>query len=83
MKRVLVLAAAAAACLLACKKDATGDARGPMERAGSWVDDAAQKTGQGLEKAADATGRGLERAGHEVEGAFSKEDAGTGHAPEK
>lgn len=73
--------------LAACRKESSHDAKGPMQRAGAWVDNAAvktgqgvetaaQKTGQGMETAGKATARGMENAAHTVQGAFSSIDGG-------
>lgn len=41
--------------------------KGPMEKAGEKVDDAAEKTGDAIEDAAEKTGDAIEDAGDEIE----------------
>jgi len=70
----------AATPLFGCHHDR--DAKGPMERAGQHIDNAAEKTGTALEKAAhktdeaahhavQATGEAFEKAGNKLKGAPS------------
>lgn len=67
-----ILVSFAAACLAiglaSCQKHdtASGD-KGPAERAGQQLDQAASKAGEELNKAAEKAGQGLQKAGRELQ----------------
>lgn len=70
--RNTVLTSFAAACLAvslaACQKqDAASSEKGPAERAGQQLDQAASKAGEELNKAAEKAGQELQKAGRELQ----------------
>lgn len=54
--------------LAACEKhDTASGEKGPAERAGQQLDQAASKAGEELDKAAEKAGQGLQKAGRELQ----------------
>lgn len=64
----ILLASMLAAGLTACQKaENTADGRGPAERAGEQLDQAAKRAGEELNKVAEKAGKGLQEAGAKLE----------------
>jgi hypothetical protein len=64
----LIAAACLAVGLAACQKhdNASGE-KGPAERVGQQLDQAASKAGEELNKAAEKAGQGLQKAGRDLQ----------------
>ncbi|HYD58881.1 MAG TPA: hypothetical protein VEC35_00905 [Noviherbaspirillum sp.] len=64
----LVLAGVLATGLAACqKKETASDEKGPAERAGQQLDQAAARAGEELNKAAQAAGKGMQQLGQKIQ----------------
>jgi predicted small secreted protein len=64
----LVLAGLLAANLAACQKNETASGeKGPAERAGQQLDQAAARAGEELNKAAQAAGKGMQQLGQKIQ----------------
>lgn len=69
MKRTTMTSAALAIAAL-CALAACGDDRkGPMEKTGEAVDNAAEKTGEAVKKGVEKTGEAVEKAGEKTQDA--------------
>ena len=67
-KFILPVLAVLAIGLAACQKNDTASGeKGPAERAGQQLDQAAAKAGEELNKAAQKAGQGLQQAGRELQ----------------
>jgi hypothetical protein len=54
--------------LAACQKnETTSDERGPAEKAGQQLDQAAARAGEELNKAAEVAGKGLQKLGQKIQ----------------
>lgn len=70
MKKSATLMLAASlllAALAGCQRNTPADARGPAEKAGEKVDQAAAKAAEGLNNLAEKAGSGLQKAGANLE----------------
>jgi hypothetical protein len=65
----ILAAAALATGLAACQKNEPAAEKGPAEKAGAQLDQAASKAAVELNKAAEKAGEGLKKAGENLQGA--------------
>lgn len=66
--RTVLAAGMLIAGLSACQKQETAaDEKGPAERAGQQIDQAAKRAGEELNKVAEKAGKGLQEAGTKLE----------------
>ena len=69
----IILLGASLAALGACeKKDVEADAKGPAERAGQQIDQAAARASEELNKVAEKTGKGLQELGQKIQNEAEK-----------
>jgi hypothetical protein len=66
----VLTAAALVSGLIGCqKKEATAEEKGPAEKAGQQLDQAAAKAGEQINKVAEQAGKGLQAAGEKIQNA--------------
>ena len=63
----LFAVASLAGFLAACEKTETAAEKGPAERAGQQLDQAAARAGDELSKAAEVAGKGLQKLGQKIQ----------------
>ncbi|OWW22427.1 hypothetical protein [Noviherbaspirillum denitrificans] len=63
----LLIAVGIAVALAACQKTETAAEKGPAEKAGQKLDQAASRAGEELNKAAEAAGKGMQQLGQKIQ----------------